>query len=41
VKRFSVMQRNLGIARNILSSRLQLLVRTGIGGFERSSQQQL
>ena len=30
VKRFSVMQRNLGIARNILSSRLQLLVRTGI-----------
>jgi DNA-binding HxlR family transcriptional regulator len=30
VKRFSAMQRNLGIARNILSSRLQLLVRTGI-----------
>ena len=30
VRRFSVMQRNLGIARNILSSRLQLLVRTGI-----------
>ena len=30
VKRFSVMQRNLGIARNILSSRLQMLVRTGI-----------
>jgi DNA-binding HxlR family transcriptional regulator len=30
VKRFSVMQRNLGIARNILSARLQLLVRTGI-----------
>ena len=27
VKRFSVMQRNLGIARNILSARLQLLVR--------------
>ena len=30
VKRFSVMQRNLGIARNILSARLQLLVRSGI-----------
>ncbi len=30
VKRFSAMQRNLGIARNILSARLQLLVRTGI-----------
>jgi DNA-binding HxlR family transcriptional regulator len=30
VRRFSVMQRNLGIARNILSTRLQLLVRTGI-----------
>ena len=30
VRRFSVMQRNLGIARNILSARLQLLVRTGI-----------
>jgi DNA-binding HxlR family transcriptional regulator len=30
VKRFSVMQRNLGIARNILSARLQLLVRTEI-----------
>ena len=26
VRRFSVMQRNLGIARNILSARLQLLV---------------
>jgi DNA-binding HxlR family transcriptional regulator len=30
VRRFSEMQRNLGIARNILSSRLQLLVRMGI-----------
>src|SRR5215203_902414 len=30
VRRFSVMHRNLGIARNILSARLQLLVRTGI-----------
>src|ERR671939_1278261 len=30
VKRFSVMQRNLGIARNILSARLQTLVRAGI-----------
>jgi DNA-binding HxlR family transcriptional regulator len=30
VRRFSEMQRNLGIARNILSVRLQLLVRTGI-----------
>jgi DNA-binding HxlR family transcriptional regulator len=30
VKRYSVMQRNLGIARNILSARLRLLVRTGI-----------
>ena len=30
VRRFSDMQRNLGIARNILSARLQLLVRTGI-----------
>src|SRR5215208_8541468 len=30
VKRFSVMQRNLGIARNILSTRLQALVRAGI-----------
>src|SRR3712207_8929884 len=30
VRRFSEMQRNLGIARNILSARLQLLVRTGI-----------
>jgi len=30
VRRYSVMQRNLGIARNILSARLQLLVRTGI-----------
>ena len=30
VRRFSDMQRNLGIARNILSSRLQMLVRTGI-----------
>jgi DNA-binding HxlR family transcriptional regulator len=30
VRRFSAMQRNLGIARNILSVRLQLLVRTGI-----------
>jgi DNA-binding HxlR family transcriptional regulator len=30
VRRFSEMQRNLGIARNILSLRLQLLVRTGI-----------
>jgi DNA-binding HxlR family transcriptional regulator len=30
VKRYSVMQRNLGIARNILSARLRLLVRTGV-----------
>ena len=30
VRRFSDMQRNLGIARNILSARLQLLVRSGI-----------
>ena len=30
VRPFSEMQRNLGIARNILSARLQLLVRTGI-----------
>jgi DNA-binding HxlR family transcriptional regulator len=30
VRRFSVMQRNLGIARNILAARLRLLVRTGI-----------
>jgi DNA-binding HxlR family transcriptional regulator len=30
VRRFSEMQRNLGIARNILSARLQMLVRTGI-----------
>jgi DNA-binding HxlR family transcriptional regulator len=30
VRRFSVMQRNLGIARNILSARLQMLVRNGI-----------
>ncbi len=30
VRRFSDLQRNLGIARNILSARLQLLVRTGI-----------
>jgi DNA-binding HxlR family transcriptional regulator len=30
VRRFSDMQRNLGIARNILSARLQTLVRTGI-----------
>ncbi|HWT24415.1 MAG TPA: helix-turn-helix domain-containing protein [Solirubrobacteraceae bacterium] len=30
VRRFSQIQRNLGIARNILSARLQLLVRTGI-----------
>jgi DNA-binding HxlR family transcriptional regulator len=33
VRRFSDMQRNLGIARNILSTRLQNLVRAGI--FER------
>jgi DNA-binding HxlR family transcriptional regulator len=33
VRRFSDMQRNLGIARNILSTRLQTLVRAGI--FER------
>ena len=37
VRRFSVMQRNLGIARNILSARLQLLVATGI--LERSRYQ--
>jgi DNA-binding HxlR family transcriptional regulator len=30
VRRFSVMQRNLGIARNILSARLRLLVQSGI-----------
>ena len=30
VRRFSVMQRNLGIARNILSTRLQALVRHGV-----------
>ena len=30
VRRFSEMQRNLGIARNILSTRLQTLVRAGI-----------
>ena len=30
VRRFSDMQRNLGIARNILSGRLQTLVRAGI-----------
>jgi DNA-binding HxlR family transcriptional regulator len=30
VRRFSDMQRNLGIARNILSTRLQMLVRAGI-----------
>jgi DNA-binding HxlR family transcriptional regulator len=30
VRRFSDMQRNLGIARNILSARLQSLVRAGI-----------
>jgi DNA-binding HxlR family transcriptional regulator len=30
VRRFSDMQRNLGIARNILSARLQSLVRNGI-----------
>lgn len=30
VRRFSHMQRNLGIARNILSARLQALVRNGI-----------
>jgi DNA-binding HxlR family transcriptional regulator len=30
VRRFSDMQRNLGIARNILSTRLQALVRAGI-----------
>jgi len=30
VRRFSDMQRNLGIARNILSTRLQSLVRAGI-----------
>ena len=30
VRRFSAMQRNLGIARNILSARLQTLVRAGI-----------
>ena len=30
VRRFSDMQRNLGIARNILSTRLQTLVRSGI-----------
>ena len=30
IRRFSDMQRNLGIARNILSARLQALVRNGI-----------
>ena len=30
VRRFSELQRNLGIARNILSARLQTLVRAGI-----------
>ena len=30
VRRFSDMQRNLGIARNILSARLQTLVRAGV-----------
>jgi len=30
VRRFSDIQRNLGIARNILSTRLQTLVRAGI-----------
>jgi DNA-binding HxlR family transcriptional regulator len=37
VRRFSDMQRNLGIARNILSSRLQTLVRHGV--LERSRYQ--
>jgi DNA-binding HxlR family transcriptional regulator len=37
VRRYSVMQRNLGIARNILSTRLRLLVQTGI--LERSRYQ--
>jgi DNA-binding HxlR family transcriptional regulator len=37
VRRYSVMQRNLGIARNILSARLQLLVRSGV--LERSRYQ--
>jgi DNA-binding HxlR family transcriptional regulator len=30
VRRFTELQRNLGIARNILSARLQLLVRAGV-----------
>ena len=38
VRRFSDMQRNLGIARNILSARLQALVRAGI--FERRRYQE-
>jgi DNA-binding HxlR family transcriptional regulator len=38
VRRFSVMQRNLGIARNILSTRLQSLV--GAGVLERVPYQQ-
>ena len=37
VRRFSILQRNLGIARNILSSRLQNLVTAGI--LERSKYQ--
>ena len=37
VRRFSVLQRNLGIARNILSNRLQRLVTAGI--LERSKYQ--
>src|SRR5919204_2812647 len=38
VRRFSDMQRNLGIARNILSTRLQTLVNAGI--FERKLYQE-
>jgi DNA-binding HxlR family transcriptional regulator len=38
VRRFSVMQRNLGIARNILSARLRLLVGSGV--LERSCYQE-
>ncbi len=38
VRRFSEMQRSLGIARNILSARLQTLVRSGI--LERSRYQE-
>jgi DNA-binding HxlR family transcriptional regulator len=38
VRRFSDMQRNLGIARNILSTRLQNLVSAGI--FERQLYQE-